>query len=791
MAVVAAALGVGTAHAADASAGATRFATPPQTGLLACIDCHSDNPQLNNFGNIWSGRNAVALIQRAVNANTGGMGYFNQFYSAADYANIAAFLGNTPASLSFASTALGQTSAAQTVTVSSSTKTGFNALTVSVEGDFVIVADGCGSSVARFSSCTVDVAFRPSGEGTRSGALLLAHDGTPTPVRIALSGEGPRRPKAVATLLPASLNFAAQPLGGEGMQRLVALANNSPETLTLGSISTSADFVLAGGSCISGAALRSGQRCVLALRFTPTVLGPISGQLSVLHDGVDGRSLVALSGSAVAALALLGSDTDSVDFGHVAPGAAASARVVQLINHGSAALTLRDSGVSDAVFSVGASSCLAGTVLAAQQRCQVSLSFQPGREAAFSGEWRATSTDGAVLRVPLAGRGATVAAAAVPARLALSEVLGQTRRRDITLVNRGSLTWQLRSLALSGPEAADFNINLSGSSCQLGKVLAAGSSCTVAVSFTPRAPGARLARLLLAHDAASAPVAVELFGQGLATPQAELWLDAALLDFGAAPVGASAGTRSLNLGNQGRAALNWQHIALVGEHAADFNLGGDCRVTSALAAGERCGVTLRFSPRGSALRSATLVLWPQGAAEPALVSLSGRGAPGAASGPPPAQGGALAAALPELQATPALLAFAARSGQSAPSQRLWLRNVGAASLRVDALGLLGSGFAFSAVSSNSACGVDGFELLPGDACALDVAWTGNAAAAAGATLSATGPAPLAQAAVPLSVTEDPAQQSNIGTGGGSTSPLALLALCIALLAMARTKSRHD
>ena len=890
VAAVVLSLAAGAAWAADASLGATRFATPPRAGLLACIDCHSDNPQLNNFGNIWSGRNAVALIQRAVNANTGGMGYFNQFYSAADYANIAAYLGNAPVSLSFATTALGSTSAAQTVTVSSSTKTGFDALALTVEGDFVIVANGCGSSVARFTSCAVDVAFRPSGEGTRSGVLLLAHDGTPTPVRVALGGEGARRPKAVATLVPTALNFGAVPLGVEGAMRLVALANNSVETLTLGSITSSPNFVLTGGSCVIGAALRGGQRCVLALRMTPAALGPTSGLLTVVHDGIDGRSEVALTGSGAPAQALLHSDTEAVDFGSVAPGAAAPARVVSLVNHGSSALTLRESGVSDAAFKVDASSCVASTTLAPQARCQVTLSFQPGREAAFSGEWRATSSDGALLRVPLVGRSTTIAAAAVPMRLVVSEVLGQTRRSEIALVNHGSVAWQLRSLALTGPEAADFAI--SGGSCQLGVSLPAGASCTVGISFTPRAVGARLARLQATHDGSATPFVATLFGEAHAAPQAELWLDAAALDFGALLTGSAASALSVNASNLGRAALRWQLIALVGEHAGDFTLDGDCRVTSALAPSAGCGLNLRFTPRAAGLRSATLVLWPEGAAAPAMVSLQGRGssvaatavttsvAPGtttltatavgetrlseaislanatAVSTSPlrlvfsgdaaqdfsldpsstcatgqllapaasctlrlryhptqaglrratlltaggatpstlPLQGQALAPALPDLRAAPSLLAFAARTGQAAPVQPLWLRNVGSASLRVDALTLLGSGYAFSATGSMGAmgaCAADGFELLPGSACALDVAWSGSAAAAAGATLSATGPGLLAQAAVPLSVTEDPAQQSNIGTGGGNMSALSLLALCIALLALSRTKSRHD
>ena len=45
--------------------GAALFAQAPAPGLLGCIDCHSENPHLNNFGNIWVGRNAVALIERA------------------------------------------------------------------------------------------------------------------------------------------------------------------------------------------------------------------------------------------------------------------------------------------------------------------------------------------------------------------------------------------------------------------------------------------------------------------------------------------------------------------------------------------------------------------------------------------------------------------------------------------------------------------------------------------------------------------------------------------------------
>jgi len=175
---------------ADPVRGAKLFANTPRAGLLICADCHSENPALNNFGNIWSGRNAVALIQRAVSSNTGGMGYFANLYSAADLADIAAFLGNTPSALQFGAIPLGATSAAQVVTVKTSTKVGMDRLSIEVLGDFKIASTSCTSSVPRFSSCTIELAFTPTARGTRNGAVLLAHDGTPAPVRIALTGQG-------------------------------------------------------------------------------------------------------------------------------------------------------------------------------------------------------------------------------------------------------------------------------------------------------------------------------------------------------------------------------------------------------------------------------------------------------------------------------------------------------------------------------------------------------------------------------------------------------------------------
>jgi len=79
-----------TVDAADPVRGAALYATAARPGMLPCADCHAENPIVDNFGNIWSGRNAVALIQRAVQSNTGGMGVFQGVYGPDELADIAA-----------------------------------------------------------------------------------------------------------------------------------------------------------------------------------------------------------------------------------------------------------------------------------------------------------------------------------------------------------------------------------------------------------------------------------------------------------------------------------------------------------------------------------------------------------------------------------------------------------------------------------------------------------------------------------------------------------------------------
>jgi mono/diheme cytochrome c family protein len=172
----------------DPQRGARLFATPSAAGQLPCMDCHSSDPVLRNFGNIWAARNAPFLIERAMVTNTGGMGSLRPYFSAQDIADIAAYIGNSPTELVFAATPVGATSTALSVLITSSTKVGIDHLSITVQGAFQRSGGTCANLVARFSSCTVDIVFRPTAAGAASGSVLIRHSETVNPVRILLSG---------------------------------------------------------------------------------------------------------------------------------------------------------------------------------------------------------------------------------------------------------------------------------------------------------------------------------------------------------------------------------------------------------------------------------------------------------------------------------------------------------------------------------------------------------------------------------------------------------------------------
>jgi hypothetical protein len=97
----------------------------------------------------------------------------------------------SPTSLDFGAVVPGQSSAAQTVTVTNGSSIAATSLTVSAASPFSLTQQNtCTGSLAAGASCTAGVIFQPAAYGTFTGALSVSSTSISSPYSVALTGEG-------------------------------------------------------------------------------------------------------------------------------------------------------------------------------------------------------------------------------------------------------------------------------------------------------------------------------------------------------------------------------------------------------------------------------------------------------------------------------------------------------------------------------------------------------------------------------------------------------------------------
>lgn len=797
-----AALAASPTPAADAERGARLFATPPLPGLLACADCHSDSPQTNNFGNIWSGRNAPALIERAVSLNTGGMAVFQGLYGRPELSDIAAFLGNAPNRVDFPLTALGVGSIVQTVTVSSSTKSGLNQLDLSTEGNFAIVASSCGTTLPRFAACTIDLVFRPTRPGSHQGALHIAHADSDTPVRIPLTGLAPDLPPAVARLAPAVIDFGNTVARHEGGTRIATLEHDSSSPLRLDAVAVEGDdFVHAGGSCLPGLVLQARERCHVALRFAPQAVGERRGRLVVRHDGLSGVQGVDLRGQASLGPApRLQADPPWLDFGALPQPMLSAPLTLTLRNVGDATARLQTLRSTAAEFHIERSDCVPGQLLAPRQACRVQLALRATRVAAYSAALEVGVEGQPLQRVALAGRLGALSSPP-PAQAGIGPdapsllidathidfgellVHGGAAEYSVTVrhVGPGSLAW--RTVDLAGAAAGRFVVQ---GTCSPLVALPSGEACTLRIGVRPGAAGLQTATLVLWPTHAAAAMELPLRASVVESPSPAmpvapdapastfLWSATTPASSDNLPVGRIAPWGNWVLRNTSASESPPLAWALAGPNAGDFVVDPDssCRPGQPLPAGGQCSLAVWFRPSGAGVRRALLGL-VAGEQRAPSIELRGRGE-GAAAARVHWEPGDLSFIVPP-------------DGGAAVAQPLWLHNNGAFTLRLALQPPASVGITLGAVPGPEGCELAAPALEPGARCAIELHWDRDPRLASAAAIAVGGDA---QAVAGLSATEDPAQLSNQGKGGGAPgSPLAWLLLAAAAWALRSTRTR--
>jgi uncharacterized protein (TIGR03382 family) len=728
-----------------------------------------------NYLNASAAANVAGSLVLNHNA-TGGSTIISM--SATTTAASAPALSVTGGPLSFASTAVGATSAEQLLTL---TNTGNAALTLSSvvysPSDFIATAGTTcvvNSAIAAGSSCRLGVSFRPTVAGTRSGTVSISSNAAGSPASVALSGTA-TSPAPALNLGSTALNFGSVQTGSTSTLSLTATntGNAALNFLALSLTGTNATLfsIAPSSTCAVGTPLAAAASCRIDVSFAPSAASAASASLQISSNAPASPASVSLSGTGSAtAQAAISLSSTSLSFASTVIGQSAATQTVTVGNPGQAALVISSitlTGAQAAEFS-RAGTCTNGSSLAAGTgTCTLVIGFTPTAAGARSASVQiASNASQGTVNLSLAGTGATPTQPALSASSASlnfgSVLVGQSSAtQTLTLTNSGTAALSITGVTISSPA-----FTASATTCT-GASVAPAASCTLTLGFSPAAAGAASGSLSLTSNLPAAPAPIALSGTGVAAGSASIGAAPGSLSFAASPVNTAAAAQQITVTNTGPVAVTLDAPRITGTHAADFNVaGGSCSAGLNLAPAASCTASIGFTAQAAGARSASLTLSATGAT--ATVALSGTGTAAAPVGLNVDTGSKI------------------DIGTVLAGSRV-VRSITVAASGADILiaGIATTGTAFS-IDPSSTCQTTAFMLTAGRTCTVVLVFSAMNDGTNTGTLTINSTAPSGPVAIDLSAN---VARPNAGSGGcsatgrdGPTDPLLLLlALASALL----------
>ena len=218
--------------------------------------------------------------------------------TASPAAPIATFSATT---LTFPSTALGtssnlpvtltNTGSASLTGISVGTPTGANPTSYTVGGSCSSIG-----TLAVGANCTISVTFAPQALGSLTAMVNIMDNATSSPQTVSFSGTG----VAQTAVSPASLSFGSVAEGATSADQTVTLTNNLSTTLTIDSVTPSANYSVYAPGTTCGTTLGANSMCTIAVTFKPTATGSLPGSLTISTSAANSPNIVSLSGTGTA-----------------------------------------------------------------------------------------------------------------------------------------------------------------------------------------------------------------------------------------------------------------------------------------------------------------------------------------------------------------------------------------------------------------------------------------------------------------------------------------------------------
>lgn len=538
----------------------------------------------------------------------------------------------SPTSLDFGSKDVGTPSAPQSIVITSKGSEPVSIEDVTIvgakAGAFEKISDTCaGATLPPGAACTIRVVFTPDDPVSLESRLTVTTRESSVPLTVALSGTGVVAGPRIR-FDPASLQFPNQEVSSRSPVQMITVSNLGTSPLKISDVSVTGanadDFVLGNSGC-GRTLIVPGDSCQIRVTFTPRDSGARTAILTVTANTAGPSPTVSLSGTGIGPIPAI--EPTSIDFGDQADRQRSAPRTINLTNHGSAPWKIRTLSVTGADSSdfLKMNDQCAGATLSPNSSCSVSVVFMPRAPGDRNATLTITDNTGeSPHSVTLHG---TSLSAPVPqasisaARLDFGTIGVGSRSvaQTIEVKSTGPSALEISHVGIAGADASAFDIV--SSRCERGSIQP-GTSCAIAVVFTPKEARSYSATLNVADDAADSPQSVALSGSG-AVPVLDV--SPTSLDFGSQHVRASSEPRTITLDNRGAVPWKVRSARLSGTNAADFSKVEDRCSGTDLDPGTSCTIKITFSPKAGGTRDAVLTITGDSSDSQRVVALHGVG----------------------------------------------------------------------------------------------------------------------------------------------------------------------
>jgi len=408
---------------------------------------------------------------------------------------------------------------------------------------------------------------------------------------------------------PPAFNFGEVLIGTQSDPTTVTIKNEGTDLSMVPGIVVAAPFKIITNGCTSG--LAANQTCQVQVVFTPDAPGPKAGSLDVTNGGSGTKLSTALTGNGVKPASLT-INPASKDFGGVTVGSDSADVTFVVKNEGGREAAKPTLGVTGD-FAIKMNGCTAA--LPTNAMCNVVIVFSPTTPTTKSGTLTASVPATSISATAnLTGHGVAVGQPIFqPSTADFGSVVvtKMSAPQTLKIVNSGG---PLAGVSVSAANTSDFKVDAT----KCVTMIAAGASCDVTVTFTPTAPGLRMATLILNYTGGSASAALSGTGQAAA----RLVAVPSPIDFGSVANGAKSAPVVVTVRNAADEGAAGVSAVLSGPGMDQFSVASSCDVV--LAGNAMCTLAVTFAPNKVSDATASLLVsgTPGGMS---TVSLSGKG----------------------------------------------------------------------------------------------------------------------------------------------------------------------